>query len=223
MRFRGLVTAATVFVVAASLATAVRAKDGKDGDKDKDKAAAQEVIVDFGAAGQAGAANHFLVPDEAFVTKGGTVVFRVNGGGHGVSIYRVSRNTVRDDIQMGLCAARTGCSAAQIAENHVIRDGDGHVVVESGTDPPFQRLDDADRILVGTAAQATGEDPGRFHNGAPIPATPTLAGQSSERIRIKFLKNGRYLAICMNRAHSVNDWMFGFINVTGDKDDDDPQ
>jgi hypothetical protein len=24
---------------------------------------------------------------------------------------------------------------------------------------------------------------------------------------------GRYLVICINRVHSINDWMFGFVNV----------
>jgi len=31
-----------------------------------------------------------------------------------------------------------------------------------------------------------------------------------------FLKTGRYLVLCMNRVHFLNDWMFGFVNVTGD-------
>ena len=32
-------------------------------------------------------------------------------------------------------------------------------------------------------------------------------------------KTGRYLVICMNRAHSLNDHMFGFVNVVGGDDD----
>ena len=33
-----------------------------------------------------------------------------------------------------------------------------------------------------------------------------------------FAKNGRYLAVCMNRNHFLSNWMFGFINVVGDDD-----
>jgi hypothetical protein len=31
----------------------------------------------------------------------------------------------------------------------------------------------------------------------------------------RFLKTGRYLVICMNRSHFLNDWMSGFVNVVG--------
>jgi hypothetical protein len=46
-----------------------------------------------------------------------------------------------------------------------------------------------------------------------IPAGPTSNGQL---ITYQFLKTGRYLVICMNRTHHLNDWMFGFVNVVGD-------
>ena len=29
-------------------------------------------------------------------------------------------------------------------------------------------------------------------------------------MRYRFLEDGRYLVICNNRVHSINDWMFGF-------------
>jgi hypothetical protein len=48
----------------------------------------------------------------------------------------------------------------------------------------------------------------QFVNGGTTPADGTL-------VTYQFLKTGRYLAICMNRAHLLNDWMFGFVNVTG--------
>jgi plastocyanin len=223
MKGRHLLTAAVALFVAAAIGTTVRAKND---DKDKNKNAPQEVVVDFGVAGQAGANNHFLVPDEASVAKGGSIVFRVNGGGHGVSIYKISRNTTRDDIinaagsPEGLCPIRTNCPADFIAAAHRIHDGQDHLVADIATDPPAQRLDDGARILVGTAAQIAAEDPGRFQNGAPIAGTATAAAQASERIAVRFTKNGRYLVICMNRAHSINDWMFGFVNV-GDSGDDD--
>jgi hypothetical protein len=38
---------------------------------------------------------------------------------------------------------------------------------------------------------------------------------------VRFDSNGRYLVICMNRSHALNDHMFGFVNVVGEGDDDD--
>jgi hypothetical protein len=35
------------------------------------------------------------------------------------------------------------------------------------------------------------------------------------------LKTGRYLVVCMNRAHFLNDHMFGFVNVVGEGGDED--
>jgi hypothetical protein len=43
-------------------------------------------------------------------------------------------------------------------------------------------------------------------------AQPPTPGQL---ITYSFLKTGRYLVICMNRSHLLNDWMFGFVNVVG--------
>jgi len=37
-------------------------------------------------------------------------------------------------------------------------------------------------------------------------------------VQYRFTKTGRYLVICMNRGHAINDWMFGFVNVVGDDD-----
>jgi len=223
MRLRGFVAAVTVLVVAASLATAVRAKDGKDGDKDKDNkaAAVMDAVVDFGAPHPQptpAAASHFLQPvggqpdGDTTIFRGGTVTFRVNGGGHGVSVYRVTRETTRENILETLCAQRAACDADFIAAARQITDSDGHVLVDIGANPPLQRVDDPEHIMTGTAAQI-GLVPGRFHTGS----TPTAAG---EQIRVKFGKKGKYLVICMNRAHSINDWMFAFVNVVGSDGDD---
>ena len=38
---------------------------------------------------------------------------------------------------------------------------------------------------------------------------------NGELLAYRFLKPGRYLVICMNRSHFLNDWMFGFVNVVG--------
>jgi len=65
-------------------------------------------------------------------------------------------------------------------------------------------------------ASAPGANPaGAFLTGSAAPATP------GNRIQVQFLKNGRYLVVCMNRGHFLNDHMFGFVSVVGDGDDDD--
>jgi plastocyanin len=51
-------------------------------------------------------------------------------------------------------------------------------------------------------------------------ATPPVA-TAGNRIQVTFNRNGRYLVVCMNRGHLLNDHMFGFVNVVGDGDDDD--
>ena len=191
----------------------------KDGDRDKDKVVGvQELLVEFGRPGTAGGtpANHFIdFLNGTAVNRGGTVVFRVNQGGHGVSVYAVSKNTSREVIRAGLCPTRNTCTAAFIAGDHLIMDGEGNVVVDTGTNPPFARVDDAGRILVGTAAQATDTVAGRFHQGVAA-----NAANGPEQIRIKFSKKGRYLAICMNRNHSINDWMFGLFDVVEPEDEE---
>ena len=219
---------------------AVGGADHRDDDKDT-TAAVQHAVVDFGQPQPQGAppaTTHFLQPvggvkdGEATIFKDGTVTFRVNGGGHGVSVYTVSKDTTREDIigaGDGLCPTRSlPCTAAFVAAPHVITDGHGNVVIDIGANPPFGRIDDADRILVGTTALIPGLDAngnpiqvaGIFHQGTNGVATPTNPLRPvGEQIRVKFTKNGRYLVICMNRAHSINDHMFSFVNVVGDDDD----
>lgn len=216
---------------------------GLAGESDKDKETAvpvQHAVVDFGQPqpqGTPAAATHFLQPvggvkdGEATIFKDGTVTFRVNGGGHGVSVYKVSKDTTREDIigaGDGLCPTRSlPCTAAFVAAPHVITDGHGNVVIDIGANPPFGRVDDADRVIVGTTAlipdglDANGNPiqiAGIFHQGTTA-ATATPTRLVGEQIRVKFTKNGRYLVICMNRGHSINDHMFSFVNVVGDDDD----
>jgi hypothetical protein len=65
-------------------------------------------------------------------------------------------------------------------------------------------------------SSAPGANPaGAFLTGSAAPATP------GTRIQVQFLKTGRYLVICMNRGHALNDHMFGFVSVGGDDDEDD--
>lgn len=219
----------TILVGALALAMAVavpgigRAQErdrDKDGDRDQDKVTGvQELLVEFGRPNtpDRNPLNHFVdFTNGTVVNKGGTVVFRVNNGGHGVSVYPVSKDTTPQDIQAALCPTRSTCTQAFIAGDHMIMDGKGEVVVDTGTNPPFTRVDDAGRILVGTAARATDTVAGRFHQGVAAPPS------GPEQIRIKFSKTGRYLAICMNRNHSINDWMFGLFDVVEPENEKEP-
>jgi plastocyanin len=120
--------------------------------------------------------------------------------------------------------------------DYVITDAKGNVVIDPGfnvtipTTPPIvlnnPRLDDptSSARLLATSGASPGDTlnptliaanrAGAFLTGTAAPAT---VGQ---RIQVQFAKSGRYLVICMNRAHSLNDHMFGFVNVVGDDDDD---
>ncbi len=40
-------------------------------------------------------------------------------------------------------------------------------------------------------------------------------GADGQLVTFQFTNPGRYLIICMNRFHFLNDWMFGFVNVIG--------
>jgi hypothetical protein len=54
-----------------------------------------------------------------------------------------------------------------------------------------------------------------------VGTTPTATGN---RIQYRFTQTGRFLVICQNRGHLLNDWMFGFVNVVRvdhDRDHDD--
>jgi len=50
-------------------------------------------------------------------------------------------------------------------------------------------------------------------------ATPPVATPGN-RIQVQFNRTGRFLVVCMNRAHLLNDHMFGFVSVVGEGDDD---
>jgi len=60
---------------------------------------------------------------------------------------------------------------------------------------------------------------GAFLTGTVINAV-TGVQTAGNRIQIQFNRNGRFLVICMNRSHALNDHMFGFVNVVGEGDDD---
>jgi plastocyanin len=168
------------------------------------------VIVNFGdPTTLAGAANQVVVPDEVTIGKGGTVTFVVNGGGHGIAIYPVSDDTTREDITAQLCAhdpVTNACVDPVFANgDHTTLDGKGNVIIVTGTNPPFQRVDDPIGRLLATSTQV-GDLPGVFLTG-------TTATTTATQLQFRFTKTGRYLIVCMNRNHYLSNWMFGFVTV----------
>jgi hypothetical protein len=162
---------------------------------------------------------HHLTPEEVTVTKGGEVTFQIHGGGHGFAIYEVSKNTTREELGQFLCAGPDpegitdpGAHRCNLSSNsdalHRVEDGHGNVVIVA---EPAEAVHPNNRVW---------SEPGRlvssgafqFLNGGTVPAGPNSNGQL---ITYRFLKTGRYVVLCMNRVHFLNDWMFGFVNVTG--------
>ena len=128
-----------------------------------------------------------------------------------------------------------------------ITDGKGNLVIDvpqniGNNNPRVDDPDSSERVLATSGrskACGPGETPpacdptvfgsnpaGGFLTGSVIavPANPpaqAVAAVVGNRINVEFTKTGRYLVICMNRGHSLNDHMFGFVNVVGEGDDDD--
>ena len=173
-----MLTAALALTLAVPL-TVRTAATGKDYDKNK---APQDAIVNFGDPVMlAGAGNQVLVPSDTTIGKGGTITFVVNGGGHGIAIYPVSKNQTRGDITQQLCMhdpVTNACLDAAFANaDHTIRDGNDNVVIVTGANPPFQRVDDPTDRLLGHRAQVgnfagaflTGSTATRSWNPAAVP------------------------------------------------------
>ena len=169
---------------------------------------------------------HLLSPEEVTVLKGGEVTFHVHGGGHAIAIYEVSKDTTRDEIGQQLCpgfdpqtianpANHTcpGGNAANAGASKTILDGHNDVVIISppGGAHPNNRVWYVPGRLMSAGGQhfLTGISPG-------VPANVTVTATTGQLVTYSFLKTGRYLVICMNRSHFQNDWMFGFVNVTGE-------
>jgi hypothetical protein len=171
-----------------------------------DKHAADAADVDFGhpPVELAPSNPNIVNPPEVTIFKGGTVRYRVNGPGHGVAIYPVSKNTTPEHIQTQLCDGVTpGCSAT--TERNIF-DGDGRLVIVVPPGGQAIRIDyEPGQVLsVGSGAFLIGTSVNPMTN---VITPGTL-------MRVRFEEDGRYLVICMNRAHMVNNWMFGFVNVT---------
>jgi plastocyanin len=168
---------------------------------------------------------HHLTPEEVTIQKGGQVTFQIHGGGHGFAIYPVSSNTTRDGLGQFLCAgldpetiadpANHVCNLSALNANaaHNVVDGKGRVVYAVA--PNITNAHPDNRVWA-EPGRLTSAGAQQFLNGGTIPAGATSNGQL---ITYRFMKTGRYVVLCMNRTHHLNDWMFGFVNVT-DKDSD---
>ncbi|WP_157899805.1 hypothetical protein [Luteitalea pratensis] len=175
------------------------------------------VVVNFGdPVTLAGAGNHVVVPEEVLIDKDQNVTFVVHGAGHGIALYPVSANTTRDGIAAQLCGhdpVTQECTDPLFANgDHTILDGKGNVIIVTGPNPPFQRVDDPTDRLFATSTQV-GNLSGVFLAGA----TETTAGT---QLQFRFTKAGRYLAVCMNRNHYLSNWMFGFVTVGPGREDE---
>lgn len=229
-----------VALVAGQVVSSAQHQDGKGKHPDSPSTAAVDFgVLPTGPLGpppclQAGAIGgpadpcsyklHQLTPGEVTVRKGGEVTFQFHGGGHAFAIYEVSKNTSREDIGKYLCAGEDPstipdptlhvCNLDPVNANieHVVKDGNRKVVLVARPNitnlhPDNRVWSPEDRLVSAGGIQ--------FMNGGTIPAGPTSNGQL---VTYQFLENGRYLVICMNRTHFLNDWMFGFVNVGNDND-----
>lgn len=171
--------------------------------------------------------NHHLTPEETTILKDGEGIFQVHGGGHGIAIYEVSNDTTRDEIGQFMCAGTdpetiadptqhpcngtTQAGVANAAAAHNIADGKGDVVIVVSRNVTNAHPDNRVWYVPGRFMSAGGV---QFLNGGTIPAGATTPSDG-QLVTYQFLKTGRYLIICINRSHSLNDWMFGFVNVVG--------
>ena len=167
---------------------------------------------------------HHLTPEEVTIKQGGEVTFQIHGGGHGFAIYEVTKDTTREELGQYLCAGEDpkdipnpalhvcNLSPVNADAEHTVRDGQSKVVLvarENLTGAPGAHPDNRvwspENRLVSSGGM-------QFLNGGTVPAGP---GSNGQLITYQFLKNGRYLVMCINRVHFLNDWMFGFVNVAG--------
>jgi plastocyanin len=158
---------------------------------------------------------HVLTPEETSVAKGGEVTFQIHGGGHGFAIYEVSKDTTRQELGQYLCA---GADPASIADSndhicnlsamnanatHTVLDGRGDVVLVAQANVTNLHPDNRVWSVPGRFVSSGGM---QFLNGGTTPTNGQL-------LTYRFEKTGRYLVLCINRVHFLNDWMFGFVNV----------
>jgi len=160
---------------------------------------------------------HVLDNPEVTIVKGGQVTFSVHNGGHAIAIYEVSKDTTREHIGQQVCPDRDPTTlqpadhvcgpgnALNANAAHLVTDGKGDVVLDVS---PNETNVFPQNFVTYT--------PGRLMSagGVALNGNPPLG----HVVSYQFLKTGRYLVICMNRSHFLNDWMFGFVNVVGADD-----
>jgi hypothetical protein len=184
-----------------------------------DNPAVQDALVNFGhpVHPQPPAPHHHtLYPNDVTIFKGGTVTFSMHGGGHGIAIYPVSKNTTRAHIAEDLCQGIYGSQQPDPSTCNVpggtaalpysITDGSGQVVIDIAQFPTQRQVDSTPGQLF-----SAGGLPGVLLIGSSLASDGTTVRGS--QVRYRFVEDGRYLIICINRVHSINDWMFGFVNV----------
>jgi hypothetical protein len=128
--------------------------------------------------------------------------------------------------------------------DYSITDGDGDLIIHTGFNVNIAgtpaivknnpRVDDTEhtvRLFATSGRPPAGESAvtaltaaglasaGGFLTGSVAAVAPATVGVPGNRIQVRFPKTGRYLVICMNRGHALNDHMFGFVQVVGDDDD----
>ena len=91
---------------------------------------------------------------------------------------------------------------------YFITDGKGDLVIatETNVQQPYINYQPGLLLLAG---------------GPQVLAGTTAANPAAHQVQYRFVKAGRYLVICGTRTHSLNDYMFGFVNVVDDDDDDE--
>jgi hypothetical protein len=165
---------------------------------------------------------HLLSPEEVTISKGGQVTFQVHGGGHGMAIYEVSKDTSRDDVGQYLCP---GFDRMLDAQFHPCRTGLGAPAFGAVNAAAPRHIADGkgDVVIMVAAANSTAtgnrvwSEPGRLMSAGGIQfLNGGMTVANGELLSYRFLKTGRYLVICINRTHLLNDWMFGFVNVVGE-------
>jgi hypothetical protein len=157
---------------------------------------------------------HVLDQPEVSVLKGGQVTFTFRNGGHSMAIYEVSKDTTRDHVGQQLCPG-TDPSTVQPDQHvckgddlnasawHLVTDGKGDVVLEASPNDTNVFPQNLVTFTPGRLMSAGGAV--ALNGSRPL----------GHVVSYQFLKTGRYLVICMNRSHFLNDWMFGFVNVVG--------
>jgi plastocyanin len=171
-----------VVMAATTCAVLVTVLIGASADQDlTDQPAVPDAVVNFGSVPPQPAppANHVLVPNEVTIFKGGTVTFIVNGGAHGIAVYPVSKNTTHAHTEEDLCqggpAVCNGPATATL--QYFIRDGDGNLVIDTGTNPPQNRVDYA---------------PGQhFSAGAGVFLVGSTTTTVGTQVRYRFAEDGR--------------------------------